>query len=73
MGILLIFFLSQIAYISYCLPQVVLKGLEFPEDIKLSMISAAFCLGIMYFIKPPLEEKKSKNTTNQDNNTTDFN
>ncbi|MCP4296735.1 MAG: hypothetical protein GY786_14125 [Proteobacteria bacterium] len=56
--ILLIVFLAQIAYVSWFLPQVVIKGLEFPDDIQLSMIIGGICLGWMYYLKPPVEMKK---------------
>lgn len=57
-AIVLILFLSQIGYMAYCIPQVLLTEESFPDEIKLSAVVAGLCLGILYFLKDyssPLE------------------
>lgn len=44
-------FLLQIGYLSYRLPQIILLGEEFPNEIKLSAIVAGICLGILLLLK----------------------
>lgn len=47
----LIVFLSQIGYMAYRIPQVLLTEASFPEEIKMSAIIAGICLGILYMLK----------------------
>ncbi len=50
-AIVLAVFLSQIGYMAYRIPQVLLTDDSFPEEIKLSAVVAGLCLGILYFLK----------------------
>ena len=57
-NIVLILFLSQIGYMAYRIPQVLLTEESFPDEIKLSAVIAGLCLGVLYFLKDysnPLE------------------
>ena len=49
--LLLLVFLFQVVYLSYQVPQIILLGKDFPEDIKLSLVIAGLCLGFMYILK----------------------
>jgi hypothetical protein len=51
--VILIIFFIQIGYLSYRLPQIILLGQEFPQEIKLSAIIAGICLGLLLFLKDP--------------------
>lgn len=56
--IVLVVFLTQIGYMAYRIPQVLLTEESFPDEIKLSAIVAGICLGLLYFLKDytsPLE------------------
>jgi len=44
-------FLFQIGYLSYQVPQIIILGKEFPDEIKLSLVVAGLCLGFMYILK----------------------
>jgi len=57
--ICLLVFLFQIGYLSYQVPQAIILGKDFPDEIKLSLVIAGLCLGFMFFLKdrskPPEE------------------
>lgn len=49
--IFLLIFMFQIGYLSYQVPQIIILGKEFPDEIKLSLVVAGLCLGFMYILK----------------------
>lgn len=49
--VLLLIFLFQIAYLMYRVHQVLILGMSFPNDVKLSAVIAGICLGLMYMLK----------------------
>ena len=49
--IFLAVFLFQIGYLSYQVPQIIILGKEFPDEIKLSLVISGLCLGFMYILK----------------------
>jgi len=48
---ILVVFLIQIGYLSYQIPQIILLGEDFPQEIKLSAIIAGICLGFLLLLK----------------------
>jgi hypothetical protein len=49
--LLLVVFLIQIGYCTYRLPQYLLAEATFPDDMKLSLVIAGLCLGVLYALK----------------------
>ena len=49
--IVLVIFLFQIGYMSYHIPQIILLGHDFPQEIKLSAVIAGICLGVLLLLK----------------------
>ena len=62
--LILILFLGDILYLSYQLPQIVIKGQEIPDDIQNWMIGAAVCIMLLFLLKEKAEDSEPSDETN---------
>jgi len=60
--LILIFFLGDILYLSYQLPQIIINGKPFPDDIQNLMFAAAICMPLLFLLK----EKSNTSDTPED-------
>jgi len=47
----LLIFLALVGYLSYTLPQIVFKGGDYPDEVKMAIVLSGICTGVMYFLK----------------------
>ena len=61
--LILVFFLGDILYLSYQLPQIVLTGQSIPDDIQNLMIAAAGCIMLLFLMKEKPEDSDASSET----------